>query len=378
MICDGKLVHKSISKSLHLSHWLWFILWGIIAFVFLYFTPNINKPEVKNFLSIANEMMLTHHYLTPTWHGKIYTENSPLFFWSIIAGWKLFGISKWWPEFITILLLTFSLLLSKTLAKQLWPQKPVIANITPYIMMGCFYWVWFSKQIHADVFFVFAILLGLSSLIKTLNRHHSAWIWFSMAIALGAFVKGPVVLAFILLPAIFLPLWFDKEHTLFPKWYGFLGGATMLGLLIPLLWAIAVSNSSNVPLQTNMFYHQARHLSHQTSTLTSLLHLPLLALPWTLYLPFWRGISSLRFSSDQPGDAVCFTVIASTLIVLSIFSHRLSHYLFPLFPILALLVTRVILHDTPTKKRIVQILLLSSGTILTALLLNCDNLHFCL
>src|SRR3990167_7858284 len=341
------------AKPQRLTTLTWVLLWASLLVTFVLTLPGFSEFDASKYVSIAQKMINKHSYLLAHWEGHPYSDKPPLFFWLIILGWKLFGTYNWWPQLIVLFLATASILISQRIAKSLWPTEMNCHRVTPFILIGCFYWVWFAKEIRVDAILVFATLLCLYSVIRIIQGKKAYWLLYVLGVGLGGFAKGPVILVFILLPTLFLPVLFAKENNFSPKWYAFLGLTTIFGLSLPLLWAIPAAMLGGKTFTYEIFYDQIAHRAHQKheSIWFYLLRLPIWLLPWTIYPALWRNLSRITLREKPQGEMICLVIITCGLLVFSVFGQKLPHYLYPLFPILAILIARIVTLPSPFHAR---------------------------
>ncbi len=51
--------------------------------------------------SCAREMLERGNWVVPWFNGKMFPEKPPLMFWSMIAGYELFGVNEWGARFFS-------------------------------------------------------------------------------------------------------------------------------------------------------------------------------------------------------------------------------------------------------------------------------------
>lgn len=330
----------------------WFMLWGVLTLVFAYFLPGFSEFDTSKYLTISQQMMREHQYLLAFWEGHPYSDKPPLLFWMFIAGWRAFGFSNWWPQTVVMGTAFLSMLATQRLSLALWPKQFNVARLVPLVLLGCFYWVWFAKQIRVDSLLVLATVLSVLCLIKTLQGQPKYWVGYILALGLGGFAKGPVILAFVLLPAIFLPAMTTHTHKFSPKWFGVLGLTTILGMALPLAWAIPAAIQGGDLFTQEIFYRQITHRQHmqQTSFFFYLQHLLVWLLPWSLYPPVYKNLRALKIFRPLSSDTACLFIIVCGLFAFSFFGQKLPHYIYPLFPFFALLIARVCAVPTEYRK----------------------------
>ena len=165
---------------------------------------------------------------------------------------------------------------------------------------------------------------------------------FGFIIGLGLLAKGPVNFVYIVPPIILGPLWIAGPDTNWWRWYGGLLLALVFGVLLALIWAIPASLAGGEEYGRAILFSQttgrmAQSFSHQRPFYWYLLLLPLILFPWSLWLPFWRGWKipvdqSLRF---------CLCALIPAFVILSMVSGKQIHYILPLLPIAAILLSRI-------------------------------------
>ena len=150
-----------------ISPWLWGGLWLVLMSGAFLFRPILPVDETR-YLSVAWEMWLRDDYLVPHLNGATYSHKPPLLFWLINAGWGIFGVSDWWPRLVAPTFGLGCLYLTARLGKRLWPDHPIYL-MTPFLLVGTFYWVIYTTLTMFDLIMCFWTLLGLHGLLDVLN-----------------------------------------------------------------------------------------------------------------------------------------------------------------------------------------------------------------
>lgn len=74
----------------------------------VYFIGNtwlsITDPVETNYALTAKEMVLNHNYLSPQIFGHYWYDKPIFYYWELIVGFKLFGISNFGARFFSSLL----------------------------------------------------------------------------------------------------------------------------------------------------------------------------------------------------------------------------------------------------------------------------------
>lgn len=338
--------------------WLWLIIWAILICFLVGNLAGFYDFDSHKYVGIALNMMHSHQYILPYFHGQPYSDKGPLMFWLFILGWKTFGISLWWPQLLMYLFATLTILCTILLAKLLWPQKPIIALLIPYILIAAPNWIGISTEIRIDVLLMFFCIAAITFLMLALSKHKFYWLLYALSITAGVLCKGPVILIFTFVPALFLPFInknISKKNILWLLLF------TLLGLLLTLFWAIPAAHLGGEQYTHAIFYHQiSGRIAKHSSYFYYLFYLPILLLPWIFYIPFLYGWKKINFSKENYAIKFCLLIFIITLIIFSFYGQKRLHYLNPDVPILALIISFAIanfIKDKTQPKRKYQIFL---------------------
>lgn len=347
--------------------WSWLPLWAGMCTVFVLYLSGFSESDATKYFLIADHMQRTHQYLLPFWQGHVYSDKPPLLFWMIIAGWQVFGQGRLWLQILPLIFATGTLFVTRHLAKQLWPDKEDVVLLVPFVLLGCLFFTWFSKQIRVDAMLAFSVVASVSALVATLqSTRWLPWVLYTLAMGLAGFAKGPVILVFITLPVLFTVFWHRKQLHGLKTWLWWFVITTLIGMAIPLTWAIPAAFSGGHHYGASIFYKQIAHRAQVKgpSVWFYIVRMPLWLLPWVIFAPLWtRFRMTMNF-----GFTLCVSIIVFGLLVFSLFGQKLPHYLFPLFPFFALLIA-VRLSDAQTLVKRwhawpVALLLLGIGAVL--------------
>jgi len=70
------------------------VLWGVIYMIALSQPPLLDDVDTVH-AEAAREMLLRHDWVTLYTNGFRYLEKSPLMYWTLVASYKVFGVSTW-------------------------------------------------------------------------------------------------------------------------------------------------------------------------------------------------------------------------------------------------------------------------------------------
>lgn len=319
-------------------------LWLALVLVSL-FARSLFPIDETRYVTVAWNMWLRGDYLVPYLNNIPYSHKPPLLFWLMNLGWAVFGVNDWWPRLIPSLFALGCILLTGNLAARLWPQQRQVGELAPLLLLGCALWVLFTTAIMFDLMVAFFTLLGVLGIVIAWQENGiKGWIILGLAIGGGLLSKGPTILLQTLPLAVLAPWWGQGERRRWGAWYGGIGLALLLGVLIGLAWAIPATQRGGETYQHAIFWGQTAErmvnsFAHRKPVWWYLPLLPVMFFPWLLWLPVWRGFNQLRKAPDL-GVRFCLAWSVPVLLAFSFISGKQMHYLLPIFPAVVLLMAR--------------------------------------
>ena len=329
-------------------------------------------PDEPRYAQVAREMFLRHDLITPTLGGHTWFEKPALLYWMMILSFKLFGVSEWaarLPSAISGVL---------TVAAVFVVGRRVEADRDPgNELQGYAFWsalaaattlgiVAFSRAASFDIVLTmtttwalaFYILYDLDEELSYSGGDEKPRNWFLAGfyafIGLSLLAKG---LVGIVIPVGVLGVYhlFQRRlpgrHLLISLVWGL-----PLALTVAATWYAPVIRRHGWPFIDQFFiqHHFARYISnkyhHAQPVYYYLLVVPLLALPWTVFLIdallqfkswFWRAVATVGDRADDPLNRLMVFALAwflFPLIFFSFSSSKLPGYVLPMLPGAALMV----------------------------------------
>jgi 4-amino-4-deoxy-L-arabinose transferase-like glycosyltransferase len=322
----------------------WLVLWACVMLS----RPLLPIDETRC-VSVAWEMWQSGNLLVPHLNGMPYSHKPPFLFWTIIAGWKCFGVNEWWPRLIPPLFGLGCLFLTALFARRLWPDKKDAAFLASHILLGSALWTLFTTVVMYDmlsVFFILVCLLCLYAVVQgNQGRSFLSLLPIGIALGLGILSKGPVILLSFISAAVFAPWWGRNNLSGGRiKFYGGVIFSLILAAGVSLSWALPAAQSGGPEYAEAILWGQTKSrmvksFAHQQPWWWYFTVLPALLFPWTANPSFWCNIRKLDFR--DPGIRFCLCWLVPTLFAFSIISGKQVYYLLPLFPAFALLSTRI-------------------------------------
>jgi len=363
--------------------------WLIVYCTFALFAPPLLDDADSVHAEVAREMLVRHDYVTLHANGIRYLEKAPLFYWSMAASFRLFGVStaaSRVPLALGVLLLA---LLLESFARRAFatPRAGLYAGLITLSSFGIFI---FSRINIPDVLVCDWLVLALYAYWRTdseatPSRH---WCWlFAVACALNILTKGLIGIVFpvgIVLAHLLATRGVRAAMRRLAQFH--LLSSLVLFLLIAAPWHIlaALANPTQghpghltfthghftVPLPTDGNVHGwawfyfineplLRYLNlrvpHDYDTVPLWLFLGLIAvwlLPWSAFLPgavsralpwwdinFRKRLRSLRLIRKER-TSLLLIIWAFLPLAFFSFSTRQEYYILPSLPPMILLIVR--------------------------------------
>lgn len=320
----------------------------IAAYFIILFYRGFNDPDEGRYSEIPREMVATNNWLEMRMLGFRYYEKPPLAYWMVAPAIKIFGAHDWAVRVPLLFSGLLGLAILWALAvKKMGRQRGAAAVL---VMASSIGFIAGNGLLLTDSFLLTffsatCVFLYLAFDEPPSERRHVYLMLSVVAAALGFFTKGAVA---IVLPAAILFIWLLWERRLKVLFRPSILLAVLFGalLILPVLWLIEKHN----PGFTTRFIFE-EHIARFTGTRANQLHpesflfffmvLPLLLLPWTLFLlragrVIWQGRvfkndSFSRFLIIWAAVVICF---------FSAGTGKLMSYILPAIPPLGLLVGR--------------------------------------
>lgn len=351
------------------------LLWLIAVFAGLYFRPLMPIDETR-YVTVAWEMHLADHWLVPLLNGEAYHHKPPLLFWVIRLGWLVFGVSETWARLVAPLFGLGALGLAAWLGRLLWQGETGqrVGNAAPVIVLTAAWWMLFATLTFFDLIMAFFALLGWIGLVLNLHygRRWTGTVLTGIAIGFGILAKGPAILVYVLPVAVLAPVWTRNDRkTNWIAWYGGVLLSLLIGAGIGLAWALPAAEAGGEAYKQALLWGQTAgrvrdSFAHRRPVWWYLPLLPLLVLPWSLWLPSWRALAVWRRQSE-PGLRFGLVVCLAGLAIFSGISGKQPQYLLPLLPAFALVLARGMTRDDTAPSRVRDVMPLLAFLVVLAL-----------
>ena len=345
---------------------IWIVGWLALVLVSLYSRSFLPVDETR-YVSVAWEMWLRGDFLVPFKNGLPHSHKPPLLFWMMHLGWSIFGVNEWWPRIMPSLFALGSLFLTARLARSIWPDERRMAWLAPTIVFGCLFWAAFTPMAMFDMVLTFWVLLGITGVWQAAQGDRRGWWLLIAGIGLGILTKGPVALLQVLPVAVLAPWWSPRVRQAKLHWYGLLVLSVLAGALVVLAWAIPAGIHGGEVYRNAIFWGQtagriAKSFAHQREWWWYLPSLPLVLFPWFIWWPAWRGLKDAGQGLERDHFRFLLAWMIPVFIAFSAISGKQLHYLLPLYPALAMLVSAGLLrHQQVSVRSILPVALVLLG-----------------
>jgi 4-amino-4-deoxy-L-arabinose transferase-like glycosyltransferase len=394
------------------------VLWLVFYCSFTLFTPPLLDDADSVHAEVAREMLLRHDWVTLYANGIRYLEKAPLFYWSMAASYRLFGVStaaSRAPLALGVLLLA---LLLESFARRAWNSNRggLYAGLITLSSFGIFI---FSRINIPDVLVCCWLTLALYVFWRTEEQPEPSRVlcWsFAAACALNILTKGLIGIVFpvgIVLVYLAATRGWRRAMGRLRQFHLLSSMAVFLVLAVPWHILAALANPTqghpgglgyanghfSVPLPTDgnvhgwaWFYfvneqvlrYMNLRVPRDYDTVPLWLFLGLVfvwLLPWSAFLPaaFAKAVplgctefrARLRSRTLTVEERTNLQLILWTVLPLAFFSlsTRQEYYVLPALPAMILLIARVLLEkDSATKPaRDIASTVLLAGGILAAI-----------
>lgn len=383
------------------NKFLWLFVIATIVYV-IGFDITIMDVDSAQYASISREMAETNEYLQVKHRGEDYLDKPPLLFWITSFFFEIFGFHNWSFKIGSFLFTLLGVFSTYRLGKLLYNKE--VGLKASLILYSCQAFFLFNNDVRTDTILTGAVIFAIWQWMEWLYSPKWKWILgLSFGVALAMLSKGPIGL---MVPVIAVGSYIlgKKAWSKIFRWE-YIVMLVFVGVFIsPMVYGLyqqfdmhpekvtkMVSPNGLVPVKgvsgiEFYFWTQSfgrisgENVWKDSSGPFFFVHNFLWSfLPWSLlFIPaFFKRIRDIISSWFGRGENPKWLAVFGFLIpflVLSTSSYKLPHYIFPLYPLAAILMASWWEEINASKSQktwltaalIVQILvLLASGSIIT-------------
>ena len=308
----------------------------IVCCLFLYFigstSINLTDPDEVFYAGTAKEMLSSNSLLTPLIFGKPQFEKPPLFYWLLMASFRIFGINTFAARLIPALIGLIGVLGTYFFMRKI--SGGPVSFYAALFLSAAFLYFGLSKTVITDIVFSVFTAFTLYAFYLWYRSGKAIYIVLFMTfLSLAVLTKGPLAIA-LSFAAIIPFLFLTKGFKALPAFI--LNRYWLIFLALGCSWFIyAFAKYGNV-FAWEFFvrdnWHRIIYSEHRHSD--TWYFYPAVVIggmaPWTAYLLFLgKGFKKYR-------NEYLFLIswILSTFIILTCAHSKLASYILPLFPAL--------------------------------------------
>lgn len=325
------------------------LLIGLVSlglFLSLFYAWNIPliDPDEPRYAATARDMILNGNWVVPYFNGAPRINKPPLFYWTIVICYKIFGIHELSARLPSALAATGTVIITYVWGKRLGDRKDGFwAGI---VLMSSPLFFFISHFCITDMllnFFICASLYLFFIEYNEINKSNGRRLLLYCFLAMVFLVKGPVgILLFILITICFL-IWIRDFQYIKRLWYlpGFL-----LFISIICAWGVPFWISLGTKQIFTLFSNETpgRFMSGYAHPQPLYYYMPITIIgffPWSLFvfvplIHLLRKRKSIPSEEKKPAYFFCSWFIC-TLAFFSASHSKLITYILPISPSVALL-----------------------------------------
>lgn len=323
------------------------ILLAVCLFLFLFALGNmaLTEPDETFYAQTAKEMLTSGSWGTPMIFGKPQFEKPILYYLFVRLSYMAFGINEFAARFPSAVFGILGVLGIFFLGRVLFSE--LCAFLSGLVMAVSAEYLILSRACVTDIALTVFILYGFLFFILGWTGRRKAWyLASSAAIALAVLTKGPI--------GAFIPLVVIASYlTVSRQWTGVknvpVGSSIIIFLVIALPWYAAMVQMYGNALISEFFgvHNITRFLEPEHRIGTSpFFYIPIVLggiFPWTFFSLFgaWYMYKHDSFTSGFKAHKLFLSLwFLVVFLFFSVSRTKLVTYIFPLFPVLAIVTGR--------------------------------------
>ncbi|OGT35938.1 MAG: hypothetical protein A3F11_04120 [Gammaproteobacteria bacterium RIFCSPHIGHO2_12_FULL_37_14] len=313
-------------------------------------------PDEGRYAEIIREMVVSGNYITPYLNGIKYFEKPNLFYWLGSLAVHLNGLSIWSIRSVNALFALVGCLLTYWIARRCYNRATgllaafILGTSSLYFVMAHM----ISLDLTVSVLIAASLDAFLLAYLESPIAKRQGYLTLSAASAgLAVLTKGLIGIVF---PTLIIGLWLIviyKWQVVKRLWQStpYLPSCILVFLLITAPWHFLVQWHN--PEFFNFYFIEQHFLRYTTLSVGHYqpvwYFIPILIIgffPWIVFLPqtILSYISSWRMRILNPTEIFFILWVICIFLFFSFSKSKLIPYILPLFPPLAILTARYLLH----------------------------------
>jgi 4-amino-4-deoxy-L-arabinose transferase-like glycosyltransferase len=310
--------------------------------------PFLGSDEPR-YARIAQEMSEQGQWVTPYLEGRPWLEKPPLYYWSTIPFYRIFGVSETTARLSSVLWSLLSACFIYWMGARLWTRLAGFFGAA--IFLTCLGAAAFGRSASTDMPLTACLTATLAILGVAATQELQAWKVFAAYLFLGLATLGKGPVAPLLVAGIGFLFWILDERGGFVRGWRIVPGILITAAVsLPWFWLAFRQNGFAFVAIFIVNHNIARYITdihHHTQPVYYFLPvLPGLLFPWTAWLltALPRSLRETARNWRRWNRRVLFLAcwVLFPFIFFSLSRSKLPGYVLPLLPPLALLIgTRI-------------------------------------
>lgn len=322
---------------------------GILLVSFTGANLDVMEIDAAQYASISLELTMSDNWLQILDRQEDYLDKPPLLFWLSAISFNLFGVGNWQYKLPSILISLIGIFSTYKLGERLYNKK--IGHLAAIIFGSCLATIMTNNDVKTDTILVASIVFSIWMLVSAIQTNKLKFFFGAgIGIAAATLTKGPI--------GLMMPLLAVGGHiTLKNKWSSILNWKWLISILIVAIslipMCIGLYNQHGTDGLKFYFWTQSfgriTGESEWNNNTTPLYFIPVFLwafIPWTL-LGLSGIISQLKAVFSNKKAVTEFYTISGIVLVwlaLSLSRFKLPHYIFVVFPLIAILTAKYIVE----------------------------------
>jgi 4-amino-4-deoxy-L-arabinose transferase-like glycosyltransferase len=187
--------------------WRWRgVLWLVVipgALLYPCLSFLLFEPDEGRYAEIPREMLIRGDWLVPHLQGEPYLDKPPLFYWLVMASYRVFGIHDWSARLVPALAIHACILAVYLLGRRWLGERAafwgamLLALAPGFVSMG--------RLLVLDGLLALWVSLSLFAVYEAVGSDRLRWGWWlaaGLTCGLGVMTKGPVAIALLVAPVL--------------------------------------------------------------------------------------------------------------------------------------------------------------------------------
>lgn len=313
-----------------------FLSLGVLYFCSLN-SISLTDPDEVFYSLTAKEMADTQSFITPVIFGHPQFEKPPLFYWSLMGSFELFGVNPAAARLVPVLCGIIGVLMTFLFCRRVFGDE--IAHLSAMVLATSALYLFMSKAVLTDIMLSVFMAAAFYAFYLWVLEGKQFWLnAFAVSAGLAVLTKGPVAITILLLTAVIYLCWL-KEFKLLREFALNPWVLIFLGVAVP--WYAAVIYKHGRAFIDEFLIHDNWHrviyAEHKKSD--TWFFYPMIMtvglFPWTFYL-LMMGRRWKEFSRE----CLYFLVwMGVTFLVFQRAHSKLASYILPIVPAMVILLS---------------------------------------